>query len=115
MKILERKAVVTEAPRQTDDPWANEVALAAIWMDAEFPGWFRSVKPKDLDMQDCDRCVIGQTTGDGEVWRTLYGENRLFEYRRGFNGDEESPMCPFADQQAVPFWSSEIDKRLAVQ
>ncbi len=41
--------------------YEEEVAAGAAWLDANRPGWVDGVDLETLDMNDCARCVLGQT------------------------------------------------------
>jgi len=43
--------------------WAGErdaVARGAAWLDAHEPGWAGAIDPALLQMEHCNRCVLGQ-------------------------------------------------------
>ena len=40
---------------------AKEVAAGAEWLDDNFPGWEREIDLGILNMNDCQKCVCGQS------------------------------------------------------
>lgn len=40
------------------------VKRGAAWMDEHYPGWIERINLSELDMNNCHRCIIGQTIGD---------------------------------------------------
>jgi hypothetical protein len=42
---------------------AERVAAGAAWLDAHEPGWVDRIDLGGLDIQSCDRCILGQVYG----------------------------------------------------
>lgn len=51
------------------EPMAVRVRRGAKWLDEAEPGWARRVRVAELDMIECDRCVLGQLYGN--FWSRL--------------------------------------------
>lgn len=76
----------------------NEDAILAVkkgtqWLDENHPGWERRLDLSNLEMNNCERCVIGQAVGnfwvtageeadrvgmDEEEWSVEHGFDVLF-------------------------------------
>lgn len=85
---------------------AKEVAAGAAWLDENASGWERKIDLANLDIQDCHRCIIGQSISlavarglgltlnrYGTVWGALYdfkGIDWVREY--AFAGEENEPL-----------------------
>ena len=78
----------------------TSIKRAAKMMDRAKPGWYRRIVFKRLDMQDACNCIAGQ---GGLDWLGLESE---YEDRY-----RDTPLAPFADPDAVPYWVEEIRAR----
>jgi hypothetical protein len=68
-----------------------EIAVnqGVVYLDGRKPGWYNDVDIDDLDMMDCDKCIIGYVFGEDE-WERLYdrsGSSWITEHSFAQNGD----------------------------
>ncbi len=62
------------------------VKSAARILDKAYPGWEKKIKVKNLNMQETDKCVLGQVTG-GNFW------GHSLENVVGFGGRYDPSHC----------------------
>lgn len=49
------------------------VKSGSVWMDENYPGWAHRIDVAELEMANCDLCVIGQATMDLGYWHVIEG------------------------------------------
>lgn len=90
------------------------VKKGAVWLDQAYPGWASTISLYDLDMSECQDCIIGQVIGDfnyiissdkSVYWAIEYG----FEVDYDTN-DWESLQGEYAKLEVL--WTDEVEKRL---
>lgn len=91
----------------------HEVTAGASWLDSNFPGWEREIDLGTFDIQDCQRCIIGQAVSMGaaeklgiitlsiryiwgevgSVWGALYTAMGItWTINHGFVSEENEPI-----------------------
>lgn len=89
------------------------IAKAAKALDVAFPGWYERVRPHDIDMASCTKCILGQTMGERN-WSTSE-ENNVNSWRALNKELKETFHLDdgvFASRRSAPFWVEEINARL---
>lgn len=96
------------------------VKKGATWLDNYHPGWAKKINIDELDMNNCNQCIIGQAvcnyfdlyTKDTHAgWDYQAIEDWAIDY--GFqapDGTDESQYQKFSNLETV--WSDEVRKRL---
>lgn len=44
----------------TAEQYAKNAARGAVWLDERMPGWWDIIEVNELNMQDANRCILGQ-------------------------------------------------------
>lgn len=97
----------------------ERVALGALWMDENHPGWHEIVDPGILHMPSSCRCILGQTKGDycrflGQMEKQ-HGltdqEGHLWAVRHGFTLAAVIECCLTGWVRLNALWRREIQKR----
>lgn len=93
---------------------AERAERGALFLDAKQPGWAAHIITDELDMGQCDMCVLGQLSDDGagyddcalqlgiDPWGDEARELGFLQYQ-GESG---------WDLDIAEHWTAEIDKRL---
>jgi hypothetical protein len=98
------------------------VKKGANWMDENYPGWALSINLSELDMSNCDSCIIGQAAMDA-YWRITdnaasaagyYEHPHEWADEHGFDAayiyDPDKRLNVF--RYLEDLWTDEVKKRL---
>lgn len=91
-----------------DKPIPDRVQAGVELLDRWRPSWERSINLDDLDITDCEQCVLGQLYGDYEVGRQDLDMDATEAADRGFVGIEMDE-----DEALNVMWRERIEARLA--
>jgi hypothetical protein len=73
---------------------AERVANGVTWLDEHMPDWPSKLSVTVLDIEDCQRCVLGQLFGSFQeapevaTWSSIHLEGDYVGDVRGFNGSD---------------------------
>lgn len=89
---------------------AERVAAGAAWLDERKPDWWTAVALPELDVDDCNLCVLGQTYGS--YWDSpLFADLSNIGSGEFFDNDEEretveraQPLGFYADGSSEVLW-----------
>lgn len=94
---------ITEETRLT-------VKRGAVWMDQNYPGWAQRINLSNLDMGDCEACIIGQTIGtydnfepEGFSWAVDHG------FDVGAAASIETIILAYSNLESC--WTEEVHNR----
>lgn len=109
----------------------SKVQLGATWMDKNYPNWAPKINLGELEMKNCNYCIIGQAVSRDRYWEIIHKEsinNDLWSIEHGFDasreGIKDSDLYSSDDRyelgQAVKdryteletLWTDEVLKRL---
>ncbi len=100
----------------TADEAAERVALGAVFLDEQEPGWVGRINLKRLNMANCHLCVLGQLYGtypEGVI-RFFCEDGWSSAVELGFNIDFVIPeIADYIPLRAA--WIAEIQNRLLVE
>ena len=94
------------------------VKHGANWLDENYPDWVEKINLYDLDMGDCQNCMIGQVVGDyNDIVRGDYGpQGKTVEWAQehGFEVNDFDDMDSIYSEyvQLETVWSEEVRNRL---
>ena len=116
------------------DSISEDIILAvkrgAYWFDENHPDWARKINLDELDMAQCDRCIIGQAIGDyaiaitemfssfsiGNAWAMEHGfqrpDTKCYEESMYSDWDEYRAESEAFYIALETVWSDEVKKRL---
>lgn len=73
---------------------ADRAAAGAAWLDQHEPGWVNLIDLGELDLGECESCILGQLVGDFEDAVQRHQLVPLTAVALGFDLD---PACPEGD------------------
>lgn len=97
------------------------VKRGIFWLDENHPGWAERIDLDQLEMAECETCVIGQAVGDytetirNQAFNTR--ESVLWAVEHGFEwpgvavyNEAANPTYDYSDLDTL--WTEEVKKRL---
>jgi hypothetical protein len=86
----------------------GRAAAGAALLDRLVPGWWRHVRLRPLNVNDCKLCITGQLFGDYDRGLTELHLGQLDAPVYGFTGSDDDDLGMWALTRA---WKNEIRRR----